>query len=165
MNNKLIVDIERNRKRNYLLSEVVPELERLVKSSDVFTKEESIEVLNKIRDRLVLLQGELKDSYVAARKMRKELNECCTHEVLIKTSNYYECAICGECFMLENIDFNTFFLECLDERYYLFVIVSDVISENAINDGNIFDVFEDRLYEKYKEYDKEDNLLVYRRSR
>lgn len=165
MNNKLIADIERNRKRNYLLSEVVPELERLVKSSDVFTKEESIEVLNKIRDRLVLLQGELKESYVATRKMRKELNECCTHEVLIKRSNYYECAICGECFGLENIDFNTFLLECLDERYYLFVIVSDVISEIAINNENIFDVFEDRLYERYKNYDKEDNLLVYRRSR
>ena len=71
----------------------------------------------------------------------------------------------GECFGLENIDFNTFLLECLDERYYLFVIVSDVISEIAINNENIFDVFEDRLYERYKNYDKEDNLLVYRRSR
>lgn len=165
MNNKLIADIERNRKRNYLLGNIVPELEKLVKNGGAFTKKDSIEALNKIRDRLVLLQGELKDSYVAARKMRKELNECCTHEVLIKRSNYYECAICGECFMLENIDFNTFLLECLDESHYLFVIVSDVISEIAINDGNIFDVFEDRLYEKYKEYDKEDNLLVYRRSR
>ena len=80
MNNKLIANIERHKKRNYLLSEVVPELERLVKSNNVFTKEESTEVLNKIRDRLVLLQCELKESYVIAKKMRRELHEGCKAE-------------------------------------------------------------------------------------
>jgi hypothetical protein len=134
MNNKLIADIERNRKRNYLLGNIVPELEILVKNGSAFTKEESIEVLNKIRDRLVLLQSELKESYVTARKMRKELNECCTHEVLIKRSNYYECAICGECFGLENIDFNTFLIDSLEEGVHLYYITSCVISEIAIND-------------------------------
>ena len=106
MNNKLIADIERHKKRNYLLSGVVPELARLVKSNNVFTKEESIEALNKIRDRLVLLEEELKESYVIAKKMRRELHEGCTHEALIKRSNYYECVICGEYFMLEGINFN-----------------------------------------------------------
>lgn len=166
MNNKLIADIERNRKRNYLLGHVVPELEKLVKNSGTFTKVESIDALNEIKDKLVLLNDELKNTYVMAKRMRRELDECCIHEVLIKRENYYECAICGECFKLENIDFNTFLVECLEPDYYLYnVILSDVISDIAMNNKDIFDVFEDTLYEKYKEYDREDNLLVYRRSR
>ena len=165
MNNKLIADIERHKKRNYLLSGVVPELERLVKSNNVFTKEESIEALNKIRDRLVLLEEELKESYVIAKKMRRELYEGCTHEALIKRSNYYECVICGEYFMLEGINFNCFLVDSLEERSNLYYIISCIINEIAIQDEDIFDVFENKLYEKYKEYDKEDNLLVYRRSR
>ena len=165
MNNKLIADIERNKKRNYLLGNIVPELEILVKNGGAYTKEESMEALNKIRDKLVLLQSELKNSNVIARKLRRELYECCTHEILIKRSNYYECAICGECFRLENIDFNTFLIDSLEERSNLYYIISCIVSEIAMNDGNIFDVFENRLYEKYREYYKEDDLLVYRRSR
>ena len=165
MNNKLIADIEMNRKRNNLLRDIVPELEKLVKSSSTFTKEESIEALNEIKERLVLLKEEENNSYIMVKKKRFELRQVCTHEALIKRDNYYECVICGECFKFENIDFNTFLLECLDERHYLFVMASDIISEIAMNDEDIFDVFEDRLYEKYKDYDKEDNLLIYRRSR
>ena len=87
MNNKLIADIERNRKRNYLLGIVVPELEKLVRNSSAFTKKESIEVLNEIKNRLTMLQEELKNSYVIARKMRWELRQSCTHEVLVKKDN------------------------------------------------------------------------------
>ena len=165
MNYRLIVDIYINEKRKNLLRKIVPELDTLVKNSISFTRKESIEALNKIKDRLVLLQTELKESYVIAKKMRKELNESCTHEVLIKRDNYYECVICGECFGLENIDFNTFLVESLEERANLYYITSCVISEIAMNDEDIFGVFEDRLYKNYKNYDKEDNLLVYRRSR
>lgn len=166
MNNKLIADIERNRKRNYLLGHVVPELERLVKNSGTFTKVESIDSLNKIKDKLVLLNEELKNTYVMAKRMRRELGECCIHEVLIKRDNYYECAICGECFKFENIDFNAFLVECLEPDYYLYnIILSDVISDIAINGKDIFDVFEDMLYERYKAHNNIDNLLVYRRSR
>lgn len=166
MNNKLIADIERHRKRNNLLREVVPELERLVKSSSTFTKEESIKALSIIKERLIFLQEELKNSYVIAKKMRRALDECCTHEVLIKRDNYYECAICGECFGLENIDFNTFLVECLETDYYLYnVILTNVISDIAINNKDIFEVFEDMLYERYKKHNDIDNLLVYRRSR
>lgn len=165
MNNKLIADIERNRQRNYLLGHVVPELERLVKSSSTFTKEESIEALNKIKERLLSLQEELKDSYVMARKMRRELDKCCTHEVLIKRANYYECSICGECFMLDGINFNCFLVDSLEERTNLYYIISCLINEIAIQDEDVFNVFEDKLYKKYKEYDDIDNLLVYRRSR
>lgn len=165
MNNKLIADIERNRKRNYLLSNIVPELEILVKNGSVFTKEESIKALSKIKERLILLHEELKNSYVIVKKMRRELYECCTHEALIKRDNYYECAICGECFMLEGINFNCFLVDSLEERSNLYYIISCIINEIAIQDENIFDVFEDRLYERYKNYNKEDNLLVYRRSR
>lgn len=166
MNNKLITDIERHRKRNNLLREVVPELERLVKSSSIFTKEECIKALSIIKDRLILLHEELKNSYVIAKKMRRELDECCNHEVLIKKSNYYECSICGECFKFENIDFNTFLVECLETDYYLYnVILSDIISDIAINNKDIFEVFEDMLYEEYKTHNDIDNLLVYRRSR
>lgn len=166
MNNKLITDIERHRKRNNLLREVVPELERLVKNSSIFTKEESIKALIIIKERLILLQEELKNSYVIAKKMRRELAEYCTHEVLIKKSNYYECAICGEYFGLENIDFNTFLVECLEPDHYLYnIIASDIIGEIAMNEEDIFEVFEDMLYERYKEHNDLDNLLVYRRSR
>ena len=77
------------------------------------------------------------------KKKRFELRQVCTHEALIKRNNYYECVICGECFKFENIDFNTFLLECLDDRHYLFVMASDIISEIAMNDEDIFDVFED----------------------
>lgn len=165
MNNKLIADIERNRKRRDLLRNVVPELERLVKNSDTFTKEKSIEVLNKIRESLVLLSDELKNSYVMAKKMRMELRDCCTHEVLIKRSNYYECVICGECFGINDINFNCFLVESLEQKTILYYIISCVINEIAINDDDIFNVFEDMLYYKYKDYDDSDNLLVYRRSR
>lgn len=166
MNNKLISDIYKNDKRKDLLCKVVPELEKLIKNSSKFTKKESIEALNKIRDRLVLLQSELKNTFVIARKMRWELRQVCTHEVLIKKDNYYECAICGECFKLENIDFNTFLVECLETDYYLYnIILSDIISDIAMKDEDIFDVFEDMLYERYKVHNDIDNLLVYRRSR
>ena len=166
MNNKLIADIERNRKRNYLLGIVVPELEKLVRNSSAFTKKESIEVLNEIKNRLTMLQEELKNSYVIARKMRWELRQSCTHEVLVKKDNYYECAMCGECFKFENIDFNTFLVECLETDYYLYnVILTGVISDIAMKDENIFEVFEDMLYERYKVHNNIDNLLVYRRSR
>lgn len=165
MNNKLIADIERNRQRNYLLGYVVPELERLVKSSSTFTKKESIEALSIIKERLILLQEELKNSYVATKKMRWELRQACTHEVLIKRDNCYECAICGECFMLDGINFNCFLVDSLEGRANLYYIISCVINKIAIQDEDIFDVFEDKLYKKYKEYDDIDNLLVYRRSR
>jgi len=165
MNNKLIADIEIHRQRGNILRKVVPELEGLVKNSDTFTKEESIEVLNKIREKLVLLSDELKNSYVIAKKMRMELRDCCTHEVLIKKSNYYECVICGNCFGLEHIDFNSFLVESLENCPYLYVMVSDIIGEIAIKGEDIFAVFEDMLYKKYKTYDDSDNLLVYRRSR
>lgn len=166
MNNKLIADICTNEKRNDLLREVAPELEKLVKSSSTFTKKESIEVLSIIKERLILLQEELKNSYVAAKKMRWELRQACTHEVLIKRDNYYECAICGECFKFKNIDFNIFLVECLEPDYYLYnVILTDVISDIAVNNKDFFDVFEDMLYEKYKVHNDINNLLVYRRSR
>ena len=166
MNNKLIVDMERNKKRNYLLGHVVPELEGLIKNCGTFTKVESIEALNKIKDKLVLLNDELKNTYVMAKRMRRELDECCIHEVLIKRDNYYECAICGECFKFENIDFNAFLVECLETDYYLYnVILSDIISDIAMKDEDIFNVFEDMLYERYKVHNDIDNLLVYRRTR
>ena len=166
MNNKLIADIYKNEKRKDLLCELVPELEKLIKNSSKFTKKESIEALNKIRERLVLLNEELKNTFVTARKMRWELRQACTHEALIKRDNYYECAICGECFKFENIDFNTFLVECLETDYYLYnVILSDIISDIAMKDEDIFDVFEDMLYERYKVHNDIDNLLVYRRSR
>ena len=166
MNNKLIADIYKNEKRKDLLCELVPELEKLIKNSRIFTKKESIEALNKIRDRLVLLNEELKNTFVTARKMRWELRQACTHEALIKRDNYYECAICGECFKFENIDFNTFLVECLETDYYLYnVILTDVITDIAINNKDIFEVFEDMLYERYKKHNDIDNLLVYRRSR
>lgn len=165
MNNKLIADIERHRKRNNLLRDIVPELEKLVKSSSAFTMKESIGALNKIKERLLSLQEELKNSYVMARKMRRELDECCTHEVLIKRANYYECSICGECFMLDGINFNCFLVDSLEERTNLYYIISCLINEIAIQNEDVFNVFEDKLYEKYKEYDDIDNLLVYRRSR
>lgn len=166
MNIKLISDIYINEKRKDLLCKVVPELEKLIKNSSKFTKKESIEVLNKIRDRLVLLQSELKNTFVTARKMIWELRQACTHEVLIKKDNYYECAICGECFKFENIDFNTFLVECLEPDYYLYnVILYDIIGEIAMNEDDFFEVFEDMLYERYKVHNDIDNLLVYRRSR
>ena len=165
MNNKLIADIERNRKINNLLRDIVPELEKLVKSSSTFTKEESIEALNEIKNRLTILQEELKNSYVMARKMRRQLDECCTHEVLIKRANYYECSICGECFMLDSINFNCFLVDSLEGRANLYYIISCMINEIAIQDEDVFNVFEDKLYEKYKNYDDINNLLVYRRSR
>ena len=165
MNNKLITDIYTNEKRNDLLREVVPELEKLVKSSSAFTKKESIEALSIIKERLILLQEELKNSYVATKKMRWELRQACTHEVLIKRDNYHECAICGECFMLDGINFNCFLVDSLEERTNLYYIISCLINEIAIQDEDVFNVFEDKLYEKYQEYDDIDNLLVYRRSR
>ena len=166
MNNKLIADIYINEKRKDLLCKVVPELEGLINNSSKFTKKESIKALSIIKERLILLQEELKNSYVIAKKMRRELDECCTHEVLIKKSNYYECAICGECFGLENIDFNTFLVECLETDYYLYnIILSDIIGKIAMNEEDFFEVFEDMLYERYKEHNDLDNLLVYRRSR
>ena len=165
MNNKLIADIYKNEKRNDLLRQIVPKLEKLVKSSSVFTKKESIEALNEIKNRLTMLQEELKNSYVAAKKMRWELRQACTHEALIKRDNYYECAICGECFMLDGINFNCFLVDSLEERANLYYIISCMINEIATQDEDIFDVFEDKLYEKYKEYDDSDNLLVYRRTR
>ena len=165
MNNKLIADIENNRKRKDLLHKVVPELERLVKNSGTFSKQESIGALNEIRNRLTMLQDELKNSYVINKKMRRELDECCTHEALIKRGNYYECAICGKCFNINDINFNAFLVECLESRPILFIIVSNVISDIAMKEEVFFEVFEDKLYKKYKEYDDIDNLLVYRRSR
>jgi len=165
MNNKLIANIERHRKRGDLLRNVVPELERLVKNSDTFTKEESITALNKIRDSLVLLSDELKNSYVMAKKMRIELRDCCTHEVLIKRSNYYECVICGECFRIDDINFNCFLVDSLEESPMLYYTISCIINEIAINDKDIFIIFEEMLYKKYKDYDNSDNLLIYRRSR
>ena len=63
MNNKLIAEIGRNDKRISLLREMVPELKILLKNASTFTREESIEALNKIREKLVLLEDELKNNY------------------------------------------------------------------------------------------------------
>ena len=166
MNNKLIANIYINEKRKDLLCKVVPELEKIIKNSSKFTKKESIEALSIIRDKVVLLQEELKNTFVAARKMRWGLRQACTHEALVKKSNYYECAICDECFKLDDINFNSFLVECLETDYYLYnVILTNVISDIAINNKDIFEVFEDMLYERYKKHNDIDNLLVYRRLR
>ena len=149
MNNKLIAEIGRNDKRISLLREMVPELKILLKNGSTFTREESIEVLNKIREKLVLLEDELKNNYVLAKKLRRQVHEECTHEALVKKSNYYECAICDECFKLDDINFNTFLVECLETDYYLYnVILTNVISDIAINNKDIFEVFKDMLYER-----------------
>lgn len=165
MNNKLIADIYKNGKRNDLLKEIVPKLETLVKNSDTFTKKESVTALNKVRDSLVLLRDELNSSYVKAKGMRKILRNSCTHEIIIKKSNYYECVICGECFKLDDINFNCFLVENLEECSMLYYIISCIINDIAMNDEDVFSVFEDMLYDKYKNYGDSDNLLVYRRSR
>lgn len=166
MNNKLIANIYINEKRKDLLCKVVPELERLINNGSKFTKEESIKALSIIRDKVVMLQEELKNTFVAARKMRWGLRQACTHEILVKKDYYYECAICDECFKLDSINFDAFLVECLETDYYLYnVILADVISDIAINNKDIFEVFEDMLYERYKKRNDIDNLLVYRRSR
>ena len=56
-------------------------------------------------------------------------------------------------------------MDSLEESPMLYYIISCIINEIAINDKDIFIVFEEMLYKKYKDYDNSDNLLIYRRSR
>ena len=160
MNNKLIAEIERHRERQYVLSKVIPEIKTLLKRSSTFTKEESIIALEKIKQHLILLENELKNGYVTAKKMRRDLHNSCTHEVLIKNSNCYECCICGKYFIFDDIDFDTFLIDSLEvDPMNYHNLIFHIINEIATSDEDIMDVFEDRLYSK------NDNLLVYRRSR
>ncbi len=159
MNNKLIAEIERHKERQYVLSKVVPEIKSLLKKSSIFTKEESITALKKIKQHLIILEEEYKNRFVTAKRMRKELYDSCTHDILTKNANWYECFICRDRFILDDIDFNCFLIESLEENPMLYSIISHIINEIATNDEDIMEVFEDRLYSK------NDNLLIYRRSR
>ena len=161
MNNKLIVEKERLIERRDLLIDVIPKLKTILKNSSVFTKEESIIALERIKKYLELLNEEEKNNRVSMKKLHKEIYNSCTHDVIIKENNeknIYECCICHEYFVLDDINFNCFLIDDVDgKQMSWFSLISHIIKEIAINDDDIFEVFEDKLYSK------NNNLLVYRR--
>lgn len=162
MNNKLIAEKERLSKRHRALREVIPKIKELLKDREQFSKKDSIEALKKITDYLSQFEEEARMDFITLKKLHRDIINNCNHEILVKEGikNIYHCAICNELFMLDDIDFDCFLIESIeDSAMNYFWLLSSIIKEIATNDENIMDIFESRLYKK------NNKLLVYRRSR
>lgn len=162
MDNMLIMQKEKLIERRYFLNDVIPILKGFLnQNSSKFTNEESLLALNKIRQYLLTLEEEAKGIYTNSKIVRRQLNETCTHDVLKKEygKNIYSCSICHDYFTIDDIDFDCFLTDCIENDPHADNIIWNIILDTASKGESIFDVFEEKLL------DKSDNIMVYRRTK
>ena len=118
-------------KRITMLHESIPKIENLINYSSVFKNKDSIESLDVIKKKLLVLKDEFRSDIVQKRKMIFELHNNCKHEVLVSSSKGYRCPVCDACIALNNIDFDCFLVDSLEEKPFIYIYIEDILKEIA----------------------------------
>lgn len=158
MNNKLITqryDLQMALREEYFIKNIE---EFVIENSHLFENAESLVALNKIREYLSTRKIFFDSVKEQLNITKKEISACCQHEVLKKNYDQAICLICGHWDFIKDVQYNHFFIE--DTDFYSESNIIEIINRIAINNQNIFDVFEDYIAES-----KENKMKIYRRVR
>lgn len=115
----------------------------LEKYETEFTTEQSKEAISRIKE---FVNGKVKEQTsleLEKEKIRNEIRTTCKHEILRKNYDQAVCLICGHWDFIKEVNYNHFFFEELmyPEENYIYEIIYKI----AINDENVFEVFEDYI--------------------
>lgn len=113
----------------------------LEKYEKEFTTEQSKEAISRIKNYLSTKVKEKNNLDLQKENIRSEIKATCKHEILTKNYDQAICLICGHWDFIKEINYDHFFFEDLmypEERY-----IYEIIYKIAINDEDIFEVFED----------------------
>lgn len=164
MNNELLKEKGLIVSRISKLDSLEWDISKIINCNNFFKKEESIRVLNEMKDYYEKLEKEHDELLIRKRLLQDKIKDNCNHEILFKedilNNNYCNCLICRKNFLLKEIDFNCYILtgyrECFT-NYYLEQIIYKIASFNQ----NVLEVFPEYL----KQEEKLNNLKIRRREK
>ena len=160
--------IKRENKLNELnkLRVIVRALQDFLENNENnFKKEESVEVLKRIREYYEVKQKEYDTNEEEEKKIYKELYSTCNHEVSVKWSNRpaYRCLICECAFDEDGIPINEIALISVDttKDYEVAYIIEDIFKDIVHSDKDLVETINDAV----EDLQYERNIKVYRRTK
>ena len=121
----------------------------LDKNEKLYTKEESIKALKKIRDYLNDLKIKYKSLYDELEKLNKKIEEECKHEVVLKDGNTI-CMICGKDLYNDELK-NTIYIIESDMCHYPYDFINTEFSllkekiDEGIENDNLLNCIHDEI--------------------
>lgn len=143
MNNELLVKREELYKKTRKCQVVDRIKDFLDKYEKEFTSVNSKEAIKRIKQFLIQKEEENQTLEIERIILKKEIMATCKHEIVKKNYDQAICLICGQWDFINEINYSHYFFEDLmypeEEEIY------EIISKIAINNQDVFEVFEDYL--------------------
>jgi len=143
MNNGLLIKREELYKKARKCQVVDSINDFLTKYEKEFTSGNSIEAIKRIKQFLVQKEKENQTLEIERIALEKEIMSTCKHEIVKKNYDQAICLICGHWDFINEINYSHYFFE--DLMYPEEGEIYEIISKIAINNQNVFEVFEEYL--------------------
>lgn len=141
MINKLKKDYENLTRKFCDLRSQIAELNTfLEKQSKIYSRKESIDALNKIREFLEIKGDEEVQMHKDLNVLRIKIDDACGHSVVIKKWSDWVCPVCGKYFYVIP-DCTIYGVETDDSKTFnaIMKLVEEYLNENRLIDENILE--------------------------
>lgn len=158
MNKDLLIKNKELYEEEKLLYFTISRIEEVLKKQSFYQKAESISALTKIKAYLEEKKNRLNFIEQEQKRIRKELRNTCTHEIILKTDLNTNCAICNRLF-INPPSFEHILIEYDGYLTPSFYQELDTCIIDTAENTNTLDEFEEKVTNKIKQ------IRLYRRTK